>query len=425
MLCLFHAPVSARAFYYFDCHRLGENKYLLRRDYTLDCGNDDLGPNAAQLRYQEYLPVAMVLLIGFAINLPLMLGGFLFYHRNDLHSPMTRAKLGWLYYRFEKGAEYWEVHEVMRKMILTGLLIYMPEHVRAPSAVIVCVFACCTLNFARPQRNHYVFWMAEASFVLTTVKYLITIFVTSLGGGNIDSEAKEYLGYVLIALDASIIVAGFMVVILIYLWVKNTQDKDAKTEIRQRKLLVSTSRIIKRPRYSLNMGHVRSALNHNRVTAVEKNSERARVAAIARLNVRQQSAKKRIVSRLKQRALKKEKTTGAISGTTAIAPLHASVNIQPTSPVSTYRPSTEVVRITSTLGKLGAKKLKVFCDKLKCKSGSGMLDRVKLDKLLYKMGVKDTDKIVLDICKCSGLVGVNGITSEAFMEWVLYKKPLL
>jgi hypothetical protein len=44
-----------------------------------------------------------------------------------------------------------------------------------------------------------------------------------------------------------------------------------------------------------------------------------------------------------------------------------------------------------------------------------MLDRVKLDKLLYKMGVKDTDTIVLDICKCSGLVGVNGITSEAFM----------
>ena len=152
------------------------------------------------------------------------------------------------------------------------------------------------------------FWMAEASFVLTTVKYLITIFVTSLGGGNIDSEAKEYLGYLLIALDASIIVAGFVVVILICLWVRNRQDKDAKTEIRQRKLLVSTSRIIKRPRYSLNMGHVRSALNHNRVTAVEKNSERARVAAIARLNVRQQSAKKRIVSRLKQRALKKEKT---------------------------------------------------------------------------------------------------------------------
>ena len=89
--------------------------------------------------------------------------------------------------------------------------------------------------------------------------------------------------------------------------------------------------------------------------------------------------------------------------------------------MSSYRPSTEVIRITSTLGKLGAKNLEVVCEKLKCKSGTGMLDRVKLDKLLSKMGVNDTDTIVLDICKCSGLAGMNGITLEAFMEWVLYK----
>ena len=58
---------------------------------------------------------------------------------------------------------------------------------------------------------------------------------------------------------------------------------------------------------------------------------------------------------------------------------------------------------------------------MKCKSGTGMLDRVKLDKLLSKMGVNDTDKIVLDICKCSGLAGMNGITPEAFMQWILFE----
>ena len=99
LFLLFHAPVSARGFYYFDCHRLGDSKSLLRRDYSLECGED---------RYNQFLPVAWTLLLTFAMGLPLTLGLYLFYHRNDLHSPTTRAKIGWLYTRFTVGAEFWE-----------------------------------------------------------------------------------------------------------------------------------------------------------------------------------------------------------------------------------------------------------------------------------------------------------------------------
>ena len=128
LFLLFHAPVSAKAFYYFDCHRLGDAKSLLRKDYSLECYGD---------RYNEYLPFAWILLLGFALLVPFSLSGFLFYHRNELHTPITRAKIGFLYKRFHVGSEFWEIHELVRKMILTGLLIYLPPSVRPPSAIVV------------------------------------------------------------------------------------------------------------------------------------------------------------------------------------------------------------------------------------------------------------------------------------------------
>jgi hypothetical protein len=55
MLLLIHAPVSAKAFYYFDCHVLGKKRQLLRHDYRLDCQSDE---------YYQFMPVAVLLVFG-------------------------------------------------------------------------------------------------------------------------------------------------------------------------------------------------------------------------------------------------------------------------------------------------------------------------------------------------------------------------
>ena len=48
MLLVLHSPVSAKSFYYFDCHKLGTKKSLLRQDYGLECGSS---------KYNDFLPV--------------------------------------------------------------------------------------------------------------------------------------------------------------------------------------------------------------------------------------------------------------------------------------------------------------------------------------------------------------------------------
>ena len=233
LFLLFHAPVSARGFYYFDCHRLGDSKSLLRRDYSLECGGD---------RYNQFLPAAWTLLVAFAVGLPLTLGLYLFYHRNGLHSPTTHAKIGWLYTRFTVGAEFWELHEVLRKMTLTGLLIYMPEEVRAPGAIIVCVVACCTLNYYRPHQSRIVFWIAEASFVLTTFKYLVAVFA-AIKGSDLEKDDVKTLGSLLIALDVMILVGGNLCVIAVFVLMRNSINEIKKIDKseKQEKLVSSGS----------------------------------------------------------------------------------------------------------------------------------------------------------------------------------------
>ena len=143
LLLMLHAPVSAKAFHYFDCHHLGSKKSLLRRDYSLDCNST---------KYLEFLPVGILILF-FAIAFPILLASFLIYHRNDLHEPMTRQHIGWLYSRFNPGAEWWEIHEVVRRMILCGLLVYFPPKSRAAIAILVCLTSCCTLNYFKPHKK--------------------------------------------------------------------------------------------------------------------------------------------------------------------------------------------------------------------------------------------------------------------------------
>ena len=41
-------------------------------------------------------------------------------HSDELYAVRVTDKIGFLYNRFVKGAEFWELHELVRKVLLTG-----------------------------------------------------------------------------------------------------------------------------------------------------------------------------------------------------------------------------------------------------------------------------------------------------------------
>ena len=91
-----------------------------------------------------------------------------------LYSPKIQSRLGFLYSSYVKNAEFWEVHEIVRKTVLTGAIIYLQTlpSVQVGVATMVCTFTIGTLNYFKPQKSRIVFWLAQLSFLVTTFKFI-------------------------------------------------------------------------------------------------------------------------------------------------------------------------------------------------------------------------------------------------------------
>ena len=59
--------------------------------------------------------------------------------------------------------------------------IYQQMFVHHLLYIVVCTLCCCMLNYYRPHRNPIVFWIDEVCALLTTGKYLVTVFGNSVG----------------------------------------------------------------------------------------------------------------------------------------------------------------------------------------------------------------------------------------------------
>ena len=127
LLMLAHTPVSRKVFQYFHCNNLAGQMYMFA-DYSVKCYSDE---------WFAFLPVVLLVLFCFTAALPLSISLYLFRHRDHLYSAVVQQKVGWLYAPYRRGIEFWQVHDVVLKMILTGLLIYIPMTARTSVAAMV------------------------------------------------------------------------------------------------------------------------------------------------------------------------------------------------------------------------------------------------------------------------------------------------
>jgi hypothetical protein len=111
LLLLAHTPVSRKVFQYFHCNDIGGRLYL-RADYSLSCYGDD---------WYAFLPVVLVVMFSFTVAVPLSISMYLRFYRHELYSTRIFQKVGFLYQPYRRGSEFWQIHDVVFKMVLTGV----------------------------------------------------------------------------------------------------------------------------------------------------------------------------------------------------------------------------------------------------------------------------------------------------------------
>jgi hypothetical protein len=139
------------------------------------------------------------------------------------------------------AGEFWEVHEVLRKLMLMGALVLIKStEVRMVVALLVCVVSVMSLNYFRPHKNQVVLMVAQASFLLTSFKYILAIVLD-----GVTEEGRESLGWVLIVLDVCFVLGSICSLFAVF-YLLSANVKGEIEEEHVEKVTGSTTKVVPR-----------------------------------------------------------------------------------------------------------------------------------------------------------------------------------
>jgi hypothetical protein len=168
-----YTGVSTRIFRLFKCQKIEETWYLTA-DYTVKCRTG---------RWNGYAAIAGACIIVYVIGLPafqlyVLLKNRVNLHRQDCKDQKTQRRLekelGSIYSHYKPHAFYFDVVDLLRRLVLTGGLIMMGEESVAQIflGVVVCVAWVCLLIYKMPYAamwDNVIAIMLALHLVLTLV----------------------------------------------------------------------------------------------------------------------------------------------------------------------------------------------------------------------------------------------------------------
>ena len=123
---------------------------------------------------------------------------------------------------------------MIRKMILTGVLICLPKDIRVAAAMLVCLVAIVLLNLYEPHRDRMVFWIVQVSYVLTMVKFMVTTFRGTAENGSLNEDESAVMGGFLIGLDIAMYVAAAVCMVIVFMEAKKVVFNHANAPLADR-----------------------------------------------------------------------------------------------------------------------------------------------------------------------------------------------
>ena len=222
MLFIAHSPISQTAFQWVDCRSVGTSKFM-HVDYSMDC---------ASSQYRALSPLAWTVIVAFSFGMPIFLSLYLFIKRKTLRKPMTITKIGWMYSRYTIGSEWWDIYEVVRKLLLTGvLLVFKDPIMQTPLAIAIQMISLAFLNRYHPHKSKLVFTVCLLAYCATLMKYVGALQLRTLEVSNADEFVKTQVGWWLLSVDLAVLLAALVaMILLIVLVIAKLKEADAHEE---------------------------------------------------------------------------------------------------------------------------------------------------------------------------------------------------
>jgi len=139
-LFLVYPGVSKQVLSYFDCKYIGPDRYLMA-DFSIKCGSP---------RWNNNLPYACGMLLIYPVGIPAAFFFFLWRYHDRLDEPGVRLQLGFLYEAYDTDVWFFEICDMIHKVIMVALLSFFPFTWHMPGGMVVVILFLQFMLLAQP-----------------------------------------------------------------------------------------------------------------------------------------------------------------------------------------------------------------------------------------------------------------------------------
>lgn len=186
---LVYSSVSSTLFQAFACETLDDEKKYLRADYQIECDS------AKHIAYQVYAGFMMVL---YTAGIPVLYAFLLLRHRDLLTNTEGREdnlalkSTTDLWKPYKPGRYYYEIIECGRRILLTGVVVFIYPNTPSQIAVIlvVAVFYMVVAESLEPYASRLDAWISRTGHVIVFLSmYVALLLKVDLSDERADGEA--------------------------------------------------------------------------------------------------------------------------------------------------------------------------------------------------------------------------------------------
>lgn len=237
---LVYSSVSSVLFQTFPCDTLeddiDEEKKFLRADYSIDCDSN---------KHKNLKIYAWIMIALYPVGIPVFYAALLFRNRSLLNKPSRLPSdssllksTSDLWKPYKPSRYYYEVIECVRRISLTGLVLFTGDFDSAAQISVTLILAfvfSVVLEALAPYESRWDTWTSRTGHVVVfTSMYLALLLRVDVS--NEDAASQDAFGAVLVAMHASMVSAVvFEAVIVACSLHTQRQEEEAQPRVRSTK----------------------------------------------------------------------------------------------------------------------------------------------------------------------------------------------
>lgn len=216
---LVYSSVSATVFQAFACEDLDDRKNYLRADYRIECDSSE---------HQAFQIFAGIMILVYPVGIPLLYGYLLYQNRRVLKSEDAGKRetspqvqpISDLWAPYKPGRFYYEVIECLRRMSLTGVVVFIYPNTAAQVAVTL-VIAFSFVVVSERLAPYVSKWDASISLAGHVIVFIsmYTALLSKVDVSDERADSQEVFAGILVAAHACMVVAVIIeTIVIFYSW---------------------------------------------------------------------------------------------------------------------------------------------------------------------------------------------------------------